>query len=173
MRTALAKRSKYIRCKIFASGFRRTKIEFYLLDSAFEIGGQYFGVDKFRHHRKTIVGADVHTFVSGKPERHGVLNFTFGLLFAVNEKAACAAGGKLTGFIGSELIAHVNLSLWQLIARGDGVQFQTKKTISMLQSAFFDVKREAAKKTAFCDDHAGYSGPQPEDVTGPDYPNLR
>ena len=32
----------------------------------------------------------------------------------------------------------------------------------MLQSAFFDVKREAAKKTAFRDDHARYSGPQPE-----------
>src|SRR5207247_5789645 len=109
-------------------------------------------------HRKTIVGADVHTFVSGKPERHGVLNFTFGFLFAVNEKAACAARGKLTGFIGSELIADVNLSLWQLIARGDRVQFQTKKTISVIKSPFFHVSREGGKEYTFAGDHAGYSG---------------
>ena len=89
------------------------------------------------------------------------------------KSAACAARGKLAGFIGGELIAHMTLPLATHRATGDRVQFQTKETIGVLQSAFFDVKREAAKKTAFRDDHARYSGPQLKTLIGPDCPNLR
>src|SRR6266516_4998626 len=91
-----------------------------------------------------------------------MLDLAFGFLFPVDEAPACPAGSELAGFIGGELVADVDFAFRQLITRGDGVQFQTKETVGVLQSAFFDVKREAAKKTAFRDDHARYSGPQPE-----------
>jgi len=90
-----------------------------------------------------------------------MLDLAFCFMFAVDEKAAGPAGSKLAGFIGGELITDVNFSLRQLIMRRDGVQFQTKKTVSVLQSAVFDVQREATKKTAFCDDNTRYPRTQP------------
>jgi len=43
----------------------------------------------------------------------------------------------------------------------------------VLQSAFFDIKREAAKKTAFRDDSRPLIPAAAQSLIGPDYPNLR
>src|SRR6266542_4021953 len=87
-----------------------------------------------------------------------MLDLAFGFLFPVDEEPACPAGSELAGFIGGELVADVDFAFRQLITRGDGVQFQTKETIGVLQSAFFDIKREAAKETALRHDDASIPG---------------
>jgi hypothetical protein len=68
-------------------------------------------------------------------------------LFAVDEESARAAGGERAGFVGLKFIAHVHFAFRQLVVRGDRVQFQAKKAVDMRQSAAFDIKRKAAKKT--------------------------
>ena len=74
---------------------------------------EYFGVLEFRDDWETVVGADVHACVRGEPERHAMFHFRFGLLFAVDEEAACAAGAELAGFIGGELVAHIDFARGQ------------------------------------------------------------
>ena len=61
-----------------------------------------------------------------------MIHFRLGLLFAIDEEAACAAGAELAGFIGGELVAHIDFSGGQRVARTDGVQFQTEQAISVL-----------------------------------------
>jgi hypothetical protein len=66
---------------------------------------------------------------------------------AANRAASArTAGGELAGSIGGELIADVNFTLRYIIARDNGVQFQTEETICVLQLTAFDIKREAAKE---------------------------
>ena len=84
-----------------------------------------------------------------------MFHFRFGLLFAVDEEAACTTGSELTGFIGGELVAHIDFACWQRIARTDGVQFQTEQAIGVLEMAVLHVKRKAAQKAGLGNDHAG------------------
>jgi len=62
-----------------------------------------------------------------------MFHFCFGLLFAVNEEAARSAGAELAGFIGCELVAHIDFARGQRIARTDGVQFQSQQTVCVLE----------------------------------------
>ena len=52
-----------------------------------------------------------------------MFHFRFGFLFAVDEKLAGAAGAELAGFIGGELVAHIDFSSGHRVVRTDGVQF--------------------------------------------------
>ena len=119
--------------EIFGTQFCRAEIELYFFDRAPEIFREYFGVLEFWHDRETVVGADVHACVRGEPERHAMFHFCFGLLLAVDEEAACAAGAELAGFIGCELVAHIDFARGQRVARTDGVQFQSEQAVGMLE----------------------------------------
>jgi len=57
-------------------------------------------------------------FVSGKPERTGVLKFYLRFLFAIMRSRVVPLVANSTGFIGSELIAHINFPFGNVIARG-------------------------------------------------------
>ena len=50
-----------------------------------------------------------------------MLNPALSFLFAVNEKATCAAGGQLAGLVGGELITDVDFACRHTIARSDRV----------------------------------------------------
>src|SRR4030095_1944879 len=146
--------------QIFGAEFRWAEIEFYFFDRPPEIFREYFGVFEFWNYRETVVGADIHAFVGCEPERNAVLHFQFGLLFAVNEKAGRAAGSKLAGFVGGELVAHVDFACRNGIARTDGVEFQAKQAVGVLEMSVFDIQGKPAKETGFSHDHARDSGAQ-------------
>src|SRR4029453_3763820 len=91
-----------------------------------------------------------------------MLHFCLGLLFAINEKSAPAAGAELAGFVSDELITHIHFAVGQLIARGDGIQFQTKKDKIWVKVACFEKKQKTAKKTAFGDNDSRQPGTKSE-----------
>src|SRR5262249_54249148 len=110
--------------QILGAEFCRAEIEFYFFDRAPEIFWEYFCIFEFRYDRETVIGADIHAFVRGEPERDGVFHFQIGLLFAVDEQASRAAGAELARFISGELIANIDFSRGYGVTRTDGVEFQ-------------------------------------------------
>ena len=89
-----------------------------------------------------------------------MFHFRFGLLLAINEEPACAAGAELAWFIGGELVAHIDFARGQRIARTDGVQFQSQQTVGVLEITVFHVERKATEKTGLGHDDARYSRAQ-------------
>jgi hypothetical protein len=143
------------------SWFLRAQVELHFFDRSSEHFRHDFGVTELWHDRQTVVGSDVHASIRGEPERNSMLELPFGFLFAIDEKPACAASGKLARSIGGELVPHIDFAVRQLIAASDRVQFQTKETIGVLQPALFDIKREAAKETGLGNNNACYPGTDP------------